>query len=360
MAVSNVVFQTGANYAEGQAILSPLIQEIANQSEAQVGLESQAEKFGFVMGDALTPKGEITAMVGPEPLRKIDEDSIAPIMTLMQGYSKGYAMDTYSIRHKVTKVFLEWLKKAQFLNGVDSSVAAELGKFKEAIQNMVYGSELTMNELITRTFTDGFAVTAAYGAGAASPDGVALFSASHVVKKTGATYSNLITAGDELTATTLEKWIQNYKTSVKTPNGYSIKTPEIFDLLIPRALETATRKLLNSGGDQAGVYAGTGSNANLLNVFAFQGSKVRLTVLDMIGEPWMDGSIIGGANANKMWFLMNKEYALKYKAFRIFRLWDNEITMYTNDETKSMFADISMHVGVEHFNPESCMGFAWV
>ncbi len=72
----------------------------------------------------------------------------------------------------------------------------------------------------------------------------------------------------------------------------------------------------------------------------------------------MDGSIIGGANADKMWFLLNKEYALKYKAFRIFRLWDNEITMYTNDETKSMFTDISMHVGVEHFNPESCMGFA--
>lgn len=60
---SNVVFQTGANFAEGVGILSPLIQEIANQSEAQVGLEAQAEKFGFVMGDALTPKGEITAMV---------------------------------------------------------------------------------------------------------------------------------------------------------------------------------------------------------------------------------------------------------------------------------------------------------
>ena len=358
MAVSNVVFQTGANYAEGQAILSPLIQEIANQSEAQVGLESQAEKFGFVMGDALTPKGEITAMVGPEPLRKIDEDAIAPIMTLMQGYSKGYAMDTYSIRHKVTKVFVEWLKKAQFLNGVDSSVAAELGKFKEAIQNMVYGSELTMNELITRTFADGFSVTAAYGPWAASPDGVALFSPSHVVKKTGANYSNLISAGQTLSATNLETWIQNYRLNVKTPNGYRIKSPEYFDLLVPRALETTARKILNSANDQAGVYAGTGSNANLLNVFSFQGTKVRLTILDLLGEPWMDGSVIGGANANSMWFLLNKEYALKYKAFRIFRLWDNEITMYTNDETKSMFTDISMHVGVEHFNPEAVMGFA--
>lgn len=356
---SNVVFQTGANYAEGAAILSPLIQEIANQSEAQVGLESQAEKFGFVMGDALTPKGEITAMVGPEPLREIDEDGIAPLLSLMQGFTKSYAMKTYAIKHKVTKVFLEWLKKGAHMQGVDSSVATELQSFKEAIDRMVKGSKLTLNELVTRTFTEGFSVTAAFGPWAASPDGVALFSASHVIKKTGGLYSNLIPAGSFLTATTLETAIQSYKTVIYTPNGYRIKAPEIFDLIVPRALETAARKILNSGGDQAGVYAGTGSNANLLNVFSFEGSKVRLTVLDMIGEVGMDGSIIGGANADKMWFLMNKEYALDYKSFRIFRLWDNEITMFKNDETDSLFTKISCHFGVEHYNSEAVMGFAW-
>lgn len=359
---SNVVFQSGANYAEGQAILSPLIQEIANQSEAQVGLESQAEKFGFVLGDALTPKGEITAMVWPEPLRKIDEDGIAPLLSIMQGYTKTYSMDTYAIKHKVTKVFMEWLKKGAHMVGVDSSVAKELQSFKEAIERMVMGSQLTVNELITRTFTDGFSVSAAYGAGAASPDGQALFSASHLVRKDGTTFSNLIAAGKFLTAITLAEAIQNYKTTIKTPNGYRVKTPDVFDLLVPRALETTARTILNSTGEQAGMYAGTGSNANLLNMFAFQGSKVRLTVLDMIGEVGMDGSVIGWSTvvADKMWFLMNKEYALTYKAFRIFRLWDNEITMFKNDETDSLFTKISTHVGVEHFNPECVMGFAWV
>lgn len=353
---SNVVFQSGANYAEGQAILSPLIQEIANQSEAQVGLESEAEKFGFVIGDALTPKGEITAMVWPEPLKKIDEDEVAPLLSMMQGYTKTYSMDTYAIKHKVTKVFLEWLKKGAQMVGVDTSVAAELQSFKEAIERMVMGSQLTVNELIARTYADGFSVTAAYGAGAASPDGVALFSASHVVKKTGGIFTNIATGA--LSAATLESTIELYKSQVKTPNGYRIKTPDIFDLLVPRTLETTARKILNSGGDQAGIYAGTGSNANLLNVFSFQGSKVRLTVLDMVGEVGMDGSVIGGANAGTMWFLLNKEYALKYKAFRIFRLWDNEITMFKNDETDSLFTKISTHVGVEHFNPEAVMGYA--
>lgn len=61
--MSNINFQTGANYAEGYSVLAPTIQEIANQTQAQVGLEDEAAKYGFVVGDALTPSGEITAMV---------------------------------------------------------------------------------------------------------------------------------------------------------------------------------------------------------------------------------------------------------------------------------------------------------
>lgn len=59
-----------------------------------------------------------------------------------------------------------------------------------------------------------------------------------------------------------------------------------------------------------------------------------------------------------MWFLMNKEYALRYKAFRMFRLWDNEIKMWQDDETDSFFAKVTTHFGVDHYNPESVMGYA--
>ncbi len=351
---SNVNFNVGASFQEGAQILSPAIQEIANQTEAQVGLEDEASKYGFVMGDALTPSGEITAMVGPEPLTEIDEDGVAPLITLMQGYTKGYAMKSYAAKHKVTKVFLEWLKNASTIQGADSSVKAELNKFKEAIERLVYGSTLTMNTQIAKVFALGGSVSAAYGAGSASPDGQALFSTAHVIKKSGATYSNRMAAGKALTATTLEEAIQAYKTNIKTPNGYRIKTPDIFDLLVPRALETAARKILNSNGDQAGVYAGSGSNANLLNVFSFQGSKVRLTVVDMLGEPDENGVTIGN---DAMWFLMNKEYALRFKAFRIFRLWSNEITSWVDNETDAMYTKITTHFGVDHFNPECVIGY---
>lgn len=357
--MSNINLQTGANYAEGYAILSPLIQEIANQTEAQVGLVDEAAKYGFVMGDALSPTGEITAMVWPEPLAEIDEDGVAPLLTLLQGFTKGYAMKSYGRKHKCTKVFYEWINKGAHMVGADSSVQKELQWFKEAVERLVAGSTLTLNIQIAKIFANGFSASSVYWAGSPSPDGQPLFSASHVVKKTGATFSNLISSGSFLTATTLEAAIQSYKTGIYTANGYRIKTPEVFDLLVPRALETTARKILNAAGDQAGVYAGTGSNANLLNVFSFQGSKVRLTVLDMLGEVDESGAVIGGANAGAMWFLLNKEYALRYKAFRVFRLWANQITMWKDDETDSFFTKLTVHFGVDHYNPECVMWFAW-
>lgn len=353
---SNANFTTGANFEEGKQILAPVIQEIANATEAQVGLESEAAKLGFVVGDALTPDGEITSMVGPEPLKKIDEDGIAPLMSIMQGYTKKYKMETYALKHKCTQVFAKWIEQGSQIQGADSSVLKELSSFKEAVERLVDGSILTMNEVMTKVFANGFSTTAAFGPGSASGDGQPLFSASHIVKKTGATFSNIATGA--LTATTLESTIELYKSGVRTPNGYRIKTPEIFDLYVPRTLETTARKILNSGGDQAGVYAGTGSNANLLNVFSFQGSKVRLTVLDMLGESDADGVTIGGANAATMWFLANNEYNLKFKSFRVFRLWDNAITMWKNDETDSMFTKISTHFTADHFNYEGIMGYS--
>ena len=264
-------------------------------------------------------------------------------------------MKSYGAKHKCTKVFLEWLKNASTIQGADSSVKVELNKFKEAIERLVAGSMLVMNEQIAQVYAKGFSVTSAYGAGSAGGDGKALFATDHPIKKTGGTFSNRAAAGQVLSAANLEAAILAYKTNVKTANGYRIKLPEVFDLLVPRVLETSARKILNSNGDQAGVYAGTGTNANLLNVFSFQGSKVRLTVVDMIGELAADGTTIGN---DAMWFLLNKEYALRYKAFRVFRLWSNEITSWVDNETDAMFTKITTHFGVDFYNPECVYAYA--
>lgn len=361
MAVSNVNFQTWINFQEGAQILSPLIQEIADMVDAEVGFDDEAAKFGFIMGEALTPNGVITSMVGPEYLPEINEDGEAPLLILTQGYDKGYEMKWYAGRIKVTKLFLEWIKKASSIQGADSSVKAELNKFKDGMVRLIRSSKRTINREVTKVFANGFSVSAAFGPGSAGGDGVSMFNAAHPVKsEPGVTYSNLISAGSFLTATTLEVAIIAYKTWVKAPSGFRIDTPDIFTLLVPRALETTARKILNNSGSQSGVYMGTGSNSNLMNVFSFQGSKVELVILEMLGETDKAWGKVGGANADAMWFILNKEYALAYGAFRIFQLWSDSIETWYDNNTKSTYTDLTTWWWVDFYNPECVMGFAWV
>ena len=82
----------------------------------------------------------------------------------MQGYTKSYAMNTYAAKHKCTKVFYEWIKKGAQMVGADSSVVAELNKFKDQVERLVQGSALTMNIQIANVFAKGFSITSAYGA----------------------------------------------------------------------------------------------------------------------------------------------------------------------------------------------------
>ena len=352
-----VNFTTGANFAEGQALLSRTIQEIINTTESQVGLMDQMAVLGFVNEDIVLVDGVITSMVGPEPLEEIAEDGVSTIATLMEGFNKRYKLKEYSLKHKCTKVLSKWLEKGPNFDGVDSSVKTELLKFRDNLTNLVYGNVLIRNQIMQDVFARGFSVTEAYGPGSALGDGQALISATHVIKKPfvggPTTFDN--TATGALSATTLESTIEKYKTSIYAPNGYRIKTPDVFTLMVPRALETTARKILNSSGPQAGIYAGTANNANLLNVFSFQGSKVKLVVLDMLGEYRKDGTRIGN---DAMWFLANTEYNLMYRSFRVFSLWDKEVETWKDDETSAMMTKIGTYFTADAFNAEGLMGWA--
>lgn len=354
----SVTFNAGANFAEGKAILSPIIQEIINTTDAQVGLSDQTANLGFVVGIALTPEGTIESTVGPEPLRKKNEDGLAAKATKMTGWTKGYGLEEWALQYSCTKLLSKWIEAGAQIQGADSSVKTEIQKFKNNMEDLIAGSNMTKNILMTKVFAQGFAATstgAAFGPGSLLGDGQLLFSASHVVKKTGATFSNLI--GGAFSAAQLETEIQAYKTLHYAPNGYRIRTPDMFTLYVPRALETAARKVLNSSGDQAGIYAGTANNANLLNVFSFAGSKVKMVVLDLLGEVDEDGAVIGGTNANTMWFLGDADYNREFKSFRMFTLWDKEIKMWVDNDTDRINTKIDLCIGADSYNFEGLRGY---
>ena len=67
----------------------------------------------------------------------------------------------------------------------------------------------------------------------------------------------------------------------------------------------------------------------------------------MLGEYDEFGVKIGGTNADKMWFLLNREEAIKFKAFRIFTLWSNQIKMFQNDNTDAFITKLTVHFGCD-------------
>jgi len=246
----------------------------------------------------------------------------------------------------VSKLLSKWIMKNETLASADNSVQAEIRKLMEDVTFLADGAKLTLNNEAIGVLADGFAVTKPYGAGSASPDGVALFSASHVVKKDGSTYSNTDTGA--LDATTLEAAIQLHKTEIKMGNGRRVRTANVYQLLVPRALETAARKILIAGGQLAGSYDPTN-----MTVFDFQGSKVELIVSDVLGQTDDNGSTVGN---DTQWFLINSELARQIKAFRYFSLYEQEVTTWFDDDSGNFYVKLDMAFGVDHYQPECIVG----
>jgi len=82
-----------------------------------------------------------------------------------------------------------------------------------------------------------------------------------------------------LDSTNLKAGIARIKNDLRLQNGDYIEVPSEYELLVPRALETTAREVLNNGSK----FSADGSNSNKENVFMFEGSRVKLVVIDTIG-----------------------------------------------------------------------------
>ena len=337
---------TGHFFENSQDLLVPTLVDIINQRIAESGYDDEFMKVGFVNEKVFTKDGTITSMVGPEALKEIVEGASAPLINKEQGFEKGFRVKLYARKMVVSKLLSKWIMKNETLSSADNSVQSEITKLMEDVAFLADGAKLTLNNEGIGVLADGFVATSAYGAGSASPDGVALFSASHVVKKDSSTYSNLSTGA--LTATTLEAAIQLHKVTIKMGNGRRVRTANVYKLLVPRALETAARKILVAGGQLAGSYDPTN-----MTIFDFQGSKVELIVSDVLGQTDDNGGLVG---TDTNWFLINSELARQIKAFRVFELYGQEVTTWYDDDTGNFYVKLDMAFWVDHYQPECITG----
>lgn len=341
----------GYSEAAGSGILNPTISEIIDQSVRVAGvMESSriADELGFTTYTPLTPDEVFTSMRPITPAGSYGEGEVTPVKKRDESYRKSTKMVKFGAKISVSDEMLAWISSGKHIDGADSSVKRELMKLGNDVESAIQSVDTSKSILMSSILGFGGVATAAFGPGSAGGDDVALFADSH--PNGGFAFdNNLATALD---ATNLLAAINAMK-AFKGENGYLLKTASVYTLVVPRALESTARVILNSTSDQAGLYAGTGSNANLLNQFMFNGQRVELVVADYINQDAGDvlnyaglSGTIGSATAC---YLLNKEELKKNKAFKFGALWDKKVETWREYDTGENFVKVSMYAMADHF-----------
>jgi hypothetical protein len=178
-----------------------------------------------------------------------------------------------------------------------------------------------------------------------------LFDANQPYKNGTATFSNLLTTPNlPLSTASLQDALDKQKSSLRLQNGDRIMTPSVYKLIVSRENAIEARRILNTAGNQVGVYSGTGANAQQLNQFSFEGNIVEICENAFIGYTKTNGSQVG---TNGNWFLLNADGASMASAMRFITLYDAEVNVYQNDSNNNTYVSLDLGYAVDHYGLES-------
>ena len=347
-------FKTASTYnqSEGWKLIAPELLKVVDEQVFSAGLDPVMESIGYTDEVLEIPQGEFSSMLGTHGLETLGEFDEYPIINKEQGYKKGYEVKRFGGRVAISKPLRKWIEASQTSAKLSPTVKSELGKLTRDVQRLINASKITRNEDCTKVLANGFTSAAAYGAGSASPDGEPLFSNSHIIKSTGATTNdNLVTGA--LTQTKLQEAIGLLR-NMKDGMGRTMKRASSYQLIVAPAGEADARKILNDGSKFAASVGDTETNNSITeNIFAWDGFRVELVVLDTLNQPSADGSTIG---SDTMWFVVNREAAKEMEAFKFLSLYNDEMTMYVDDATKVMYFDLDLSFTCDHYQPEVIVG----
>ncbi len=346
--------ETIYNENEGAKLLRAEILNIIDEQIFSAGLDPVASSLGFIEEMVELRDGKYTTMLGTNDLEEIGEFDEFAIINKEQGYEKGYELKRFGGKVAISKPLRKWIEVYNGSEKISPSVKTEITKLTRDVQRLVNAAKLTKNNLSTKILTEGFVATNAYGAGSASPDGVALFSASHVIKSTGDLQSNL--QAGALTQTTLAAAIEKLR-NMKDGMGRKMRRASVYSLIVSSENEANARKILNDGSNFAAALSDTETNNSVTsNIFQWDGFRVELLVLDTLNQPSVSWTV-GTATA---WFLLNKTAASEMEAFRFLTLFNDEVDMYEDKATKVLYVDIDLSATTDHYQSEVIVWSTWV
>jgi len=256
-------------------------------------------------------------------------------------------------------LFTQWSRNAQTLKGAPDMIQAEFVNSAEQARDLMMAYDITYAEEMVKVPALGFAITASEWPGSAcARDGLALFSASHLLKN-GTTFSNIYSStiyySSVASGQTALQTMLNQLKGMKFDNGKKIKQPkwEPYKLYCSRVRETYWLEVINNGSDKAG----TGNNSAKENTFSFRNNLVQVVVLDLLGDTDSEWNTIGTDN---MIFLSNPMAIRKMKSLRCASLYSPRIKTWENDETEELNTSIRAIVWASHFDLEFAMvGSQW-
>jgi hypothetical protein len=153
-----------------------------------------------------------------------------------------------------------------------------------------------------------------------------------------------------LSATSLQWALDNQKTALRMQNGDFVgNAAGTYELRVPRALEQTARVILQQNNDTKFMFAGTGSNANLLNSFTFKGNVVTLKVIEPRGRTLKDGTTLG---SNTLRCLVNPEVIKEGAALRYITLRGENVETHYDFDTKNYFASIDLSFACDHYGAQ--------
>lgn len=336
---------------EGAKLIKAEILNVIDEQIFEAGLDPVADELGYSHDVVEIPDGVYTSMLGTHGMDEIGEFDEFPIANKEQGYEKGYKMKRFGRAVAVSKPLRKWIEASAVSPKLDASTKRELAKLAKDVNLLISSTKITKNELATEVFTKGFSVTAAYWPGSASPDGQPLFSATHIIKSTGQTQSNLQTGA--LTQANLTAAIEKLR-NMRDWVGRKMKRAKTYQLIVPTELEATARKLLNDWSNFAAAVSDVSvSNSVTSNIFMWDGFRIELLVLETLNQPKSDGTMVGSAT---QWFVLNREAAREYEAFKYLTLYTEEMDMWEDKKTKVLFVDVDLSFTCDHYNYECIVG----
>lgn len=343
--------ETIGNENEGAKLIRSEILEIMDENVYASGTDPVADALGFVVENVEIRDGKYTSMLGAEGLEEIGETDEFPLANKEQGYEKGYKLKRFARRVAATKPLTKYIMASQSSAKFDATVKTEIARLGSDVRELTEGVKITKNEIVTEVLAKGFSITAAYGPGSPHGDGQALFSAAHIIKATGDTQSNLQTGA--LTQTTLEQALEKLR-NMKNGRGRYMKRANTYTLVVSARQEALARKILNDGSKFAAQVAGVATTNDVTSsIFQWDGFRVELVVLETLGQPKSDGTIVG---TDTMWFVINKEAARARRSFKYINLYNEELDMWYDHNTKVSYVDVDLSFTADAFDYEVIVG----